>query len=162
MNRTDFALTFARDLASVRAEILAYPDDTSPWATPPGVPNSGGNLVLHIAGNLRHFIGAGLGNSGYKRDRDAEFATRSGSRAELAALIDAAAAEVAHGMAVAPDAAFAAPVTIANVTLPVGRAILHLAIHLGYHLGQLDYHRRMVTGDKAGVGTLGLPPLAGA
>lgn len=160
MNRHDFALTFARDLASVKAEILAYPDDTTPWATPAGAPNSGGNLVLHLAGNLRHFIGAGLGGSGYARDRDAEFAARSGTRAALAALIDITAAEVAHGMRVATDAQFAAPITLVNVTIPVRRAILQFAIHLGYHLGQLDYHRRLVTGDKTGVGAMGLPPLA--
>ena len=161
MTRHDLALTFARDLASVKAEILAYPDDSTPWATPPGAPNSGGNLVLHLAGNLRHFIGAGFGGSGYTRDRDAEFSTRSGTRAELAALIDATATEVARGIAAVTDAQLAAPTTIANVTLPVSRAVLHLAIHLGYHLGQLDYHRRLVTGDKTGIGALGLPPLAG-
>ena len=161
MFKHDLALTFARDLASVKAEILAYPDDTTPWATPPGAPNSGGNLVLHLAGNLRHFIGAGLGHTGYVRARDAEFATRSGTRAELAALIDTAAAEVALGIKAATDEALAAPITIVTITLPVSRALLHLAVHLGYHLGQLDYHRRLVTGDKASVGAMGLPPLAG-
>ena len=157
----NLSLTFARDLASVKAEILAYPDDTTPWATPPGAPNSGGNLALHIAGNLRHFIGAGLGQTGYVRNREAEFATTSGTRADLAALIDATAAEVATGMKAATDEALAAPIIVATITLPVSRALLHLAIHLGYHLGQLDYHRRLVTDDKTSVGTMGLPPLAG-
>ena len=159
MFKHDLALTFARDLASVKAEILAYPDDATPWAMPAGAPNCGGTLVLHIAGNLRHFIGAGLGHTGYVRNRDAEFSTRGVTRTDLAALIDITAADVAIGMRAATDEALAAPITVVTFTLPVGRALLHLAIHLGYHLGQLDYHRRLVTGDKSSVGTMGLPPL---
>ena len=65
-----------RELAALRRSVEAYPDDASVWALPPGVPNSAGTLVLHCAGNLRHFLGAVLGGDGYRRDRDAEFARR--------------------------------------------------------------------------------------
>ena len=128
MRPHDLALLLARDLASVKAEILAYPDDVTPWALPTGAPNSGGTLVLHITGNLRHFIGAGLGNTGYVRNRDAEFSTRSGSRAELAALVDAAAADVAVGLSAATDASLGAPITVANITMPVGRALISMRV----------------------------------
>ena len=57
----DFSLIFARELTTLRAEVLSYPDDASIWALPAGAPNAGGTLVLHLCGNLRHFIGAGLG-----------------------------------------------------------------------------------------------------
>lgn len=159
MNAIDLARIFARELASLRAEILAYPDDTTPWTVPPGAPNSGGTLVLHLCGNLRHNIGAGLGGSGYVRDRDAEFSTRGVSRAELAALVDVTAQEVAHAFASLPPGRLDGTMGVANTTLPVPRALLHLATHLAYHLGQVDFHRRLVTSDARGVGALGIAAL---
>lgn len=156
----DFALIFARELATLRSEVLAYPDDASPWVQPSGVPNSGGTLVLHLCGNLRHFIGAGLGQSGYVRDRDREFSTRGASRAELVALVDLAAAEVARALVSTTEARLDETMTIGTASLPIRRGVLHLAVHLTYHLGQLDYHRRIVTGQGESVGALPLPPIA--
>lgn len=154
-----FARVFARDLASLRAEVLAYPDDASLWVLPAGAPNAGGTLVLHLCGNLRHFIGAGLGGSSYVRDREAEFSTRGTSRAELAALVHITAAEVTITLERLPAARLDDTLAIGQTTLSVRTGLLHLAVHLAYHLGQLDYHRRIVTGDASGVGALSLPPL---
>ena len=67
---------FARDLRALSREIRTYPDDDSLWNTPTGVTNSGGNLVLHLTGNLRHFVGTTLGGDTYHRDREAEFSQR--------------------------------------------------------------------------------------
>jgi hypothetical protein len=156
------AKAFARDIASVKAEVLAYPDDEALWRAVPGLPNSGGTLALHLAGNLRHFIGAGIGRSGYVRDRPAEFATRGTTRADVAAALDAAAREVADALAAAPAdlMAVAPPITMPNgALLPMPLAMLHLLTHLAYHLGQMDYHRRMVTGSTAGVGAMDFAPL---
>ncbi|MEP7380555.1 MAG: DUF664 domain-containing protein [Gemmatimonadota bacterium] len=160
MTRQDFALIFARDLATLRAEVLSYPDDASVWALPPGAPNSGGTLVLHLCGNLRHFIGADVGGSGYVRDRDTEFQTRGTSRADLAALVHVTEAEVAHTMRTFDEAHLDDPMTFGATTCSRRRGMLHLAVHLTYHLGQLDYHRRLVTRDVAGVSALPLAPLA--
>src|SRR6187551_3396600 len=63
-----------RDLATLRRELDLYADDAGPWREVPGLANCGGTLALHLAGNLRHFVGARLGTSGYVRDRTAEFA----------------------------------------------------------------------------------------
>lgn len=161
MTAHDFVLVLARELTALRAQVLAYPDDQSVWALPPGAPNSGGTLVLHLCGNLRSNVGAGLGGSGYVRDRDAEFSTRGASRAELAALVDITATEVGEALEALPHERMAGTMTVANSTLPVSRGLLHLAAHLAYHLGQVDFHRRLVTGDTRGVGALGVAPLAG-
>jgi Protein of unknown function (DUF1572) len=161
MDLTLLARLFARDLGSLRAEVMAYPDDTSMWVLPEGAPNSGGTLVLHLCGNLRHFIGAGLGNSGYVRDREAEFNTRGKSRAELAALVHITAAEVALALQHCDPARLDDTMAVGPSTLSVRAGLLHLAVHLGYHLGQLDYHRRIVTGDASSVGALPIAPLAG-
>ena len=74
----DFSLILARELDGMAREIQAFPDDESVWQTAPGVTNAAGNLALHLAGNVQHFIGALLGRTGYVRDREAEFGRRSG------------------------------------------------------------------------------------
>ena len=95
----DVSRLIARELATLRDELLAYPDDASVWALPAGVPNSAGTLTLHLAGNLRWFVGAQLGATAYVRDREAEFATRDLPRAELMALIERTADEVTRSLA---------------------------------------------------------------
>jgi hypothetical protein len=152
----DYARFFGRELATVRDELLAYPDATAIWEMPPGVPNSAGTLALHIAGNLRWFIGAQLGGTGYVRDRDAEFSLRGVDRDTLVRNIEAASDEVARALAQLDDARLDQPfpLEVGGVRLPTGRFIGHLAVHLGYHLGQLDYHRRIVTGVNKSLGAL--------
>ncbi|HVZ48164.1 MAG TPA: DinB family protein [Gemmatimonadaceae bacterium] len=158
----DYARFFGRELATVRDELLAYPDAAAIWAMPPGVPNSAGTLALHIAGNLRWFIGAQLGGSGYVRDRDAEFSLRGIDRDTLIRNIEAASDEVARALAQLDDARMDQPfpLEVGGVRLPTGRFIGHLAVHLGYHLGQLDYHRRIVTGVNKSLGALAPSALA--
>jgi septum formation protein len=155
----------ARELAAARREVLAYPDDETPWRTLPGWPNTGGTLALHLAGNLRHFVGAVLGGDGYVRDREAEFGRRGASRAELAAALAAAEGAVLAVLPALDPPALDAPAPVnppawEGRPQPTLRAfLLHLLSHAAYHLGQLDYHRRAVTGDEAGVGAIGLGEL---
>lgn len=142
-----------RDLRAVRRELEAYPDDASVWRAVPGLPNTAGTLALHVAGNLRHFVGAMLGRDGYVRDRDAEFARRDVARSELLAGIDAAIAAVDRALPTVDDRLLECPwpEPIAKRTVHARDFAVHLVAHLAYHLGQLDYHRRMVTGSTAGV-----------
>src|SRR4030042_6235989 len=72
-----------RDLEALARQIALYPDDYAPWRMLPGLPNSGGSLALHLAGNLRHYVGAQLGGTGYVRNRDAEFRSGGPTRADL-------------------------------------------------------------------------------
>lgn len=142
-----------RELRAVKREIESYPDDASVWREIPGMPNTGGTLALHVAGNVRHFFGAILGHDGYRRDRDAEFARRGVPRAELIAGIDAAIASVERTLRGLPGGALdgAYPEPIAKRTVPSAHFIVHLLAHLAYHLGQLDYHRRAVTANAKGI-----------
>lgn len=145
-----------RELAAVQRSVEAYPDDASLWAHPDGVPNAGGTLVLHLAGNLQHYVGAVLGGSGYRRDRPAEFARRNVSRAELLTEIGSAVDAVERTFPTIREESLVKPYpeTIGGTVLVTGAFLVHLATHLAYHLGQLDYHRRLVTGDSRGVGAL--------
>lgn len=159
---SDVSRLLARELATLRDELLAYPDDASVWVLPAGIPNSAGTLTLHLAGNLRWYVGTQLGATGYVRDRDAEFATRDLPRTELIALIERTANEVTRTLAALDPAALEGdfPLEVGGLRLETGRFLSHLASHLAYHLGQVDYHRRIVTGNAHSVGALPLPPLA--
>jgi uncharacterized damage-inducible protein DinB len=145
-----------RELRALRRSVEAYPDDASLWAHPNGIPNPGGTLALHIAGNLQHFIGALLGNTGYRRDRDAEFAKRGVPRAAILAEISAAESAVERGLAALTESALAEPYPqqVAGRTMSTFDFVAHLVAHTAYHLGQLDYHRRIVTGDATSVGAV--------
>ena len=146
----------ARELTTLKQEIEAYASDADVWRTPPGITNSAGTLALHLAGNLRHFVGGVLGGSGYRRDRDREFAARGLPRGELVAGIDDAIGEVEAALGRLADAELAKefPEPVAKVRVATGDFLVHLVSHLSYHLGQVDYHRRLVTGSAQTVGAV--------
>lgn len=145
-----------RELRSLRRELEAYPDEKLLWALPPGLPNSAGTLALHLAGNLRHYVGALLGGTGYVRHRDEEFAARDVPRAALLEQISEAEAAIASTLPRLSEEQMSLPFPepIRDQHLTTGELLLQLAVHLGYHLGQVSYHRRVVTGDVQGVGAL--------
>ena len=161
---TSLTAILLRDLQALRRCLEAYPDDALPWRQPPGVPNSAGTLALHVAGNLRHFVGATLGGTGYIRDRALEFSARGLPRTELAAGLRATEAELLGtlGHLTPEHLQREYPLALAAHRFTTGDLLLHLAVHLGYHLGQADYHRRLVTGDPAPIGAMALDVLASA
>ena len=145
-----------RDLQALRREVEAYPDDHALWQSVPGIVNTAGTLVLHLTGNIQHYLGACLGGTGYVRDRPAEFARRELSRVELLREIDAArsAARTGVGRLSEKQLADDFPEVIVGARVATGDYLVHLATHFAYHLGQLDYHRRVVTGTESGVGAM--------
>jgi uncharacterized damage-inducible protein DinB len=147
------AALFDRDLRTLAREVEAYPDERDLWQLPPGAANSAGTLALHLAGNVRYYLGAGLGATGYQRDRPAEFAERNVPRAELLRRIEAARAAVRAAAQRAGEERLAAdfPEVVGGVRVNAGEYLVHLLTHFAYHLGQIDYHRRLVTGDARGV-----------
>ncbi len=148
-----------RDLQSLRDELLAYPDEQAIWQIPAGIANAAGTLALHLAGNLQHFVGAQLGGTGYLRNRQAEFTRTDVQRAELLAEIEAAEAAVKQGLAVTREEHLHQPypLEVGGAHPTTGSFLVHLTTHLAYHLGQIDYHRRLVTGDPRTVGALTIP-----
>jgi uncharacterized damage-inducible protein DinB len=153
-----------RDLRALRREIEAYAKEPDLWRLPPGIANSAGNLALHLAGNLQYFVGAVLGGTAYVRDRDAEFSRRDVPRAELLREIDAALDAVARGMDKVADHDLAQPFpqAVGGVRVTTEAFLLHLATHLTYHLGQVDYHRRLITGQPAQIRAVAVTELPSA
>jgi len=158
---TDLLVLFRRDLRCLIREVEACPDDATLWRTLPGISNSVGNIALHVAGNLRSFVGDVLGNTGYQRDRDQEFGQRVGSRASVVAALQATLLEVEAGLqALTVDAeATPFPRTVRGVQPTTGRWLLHLEAHLAFHLGQAGYLRRALTGDAGATGVMSIPEL---
>jgi uncharacterized damage-inducible protein DinB len=147
MIRETLKQLFERDLRKTIEEIRLYKTDEDLWRLPAGISNSGGNLALHIVGNINHYFGANLGATGYRRERDREFSDTGLTRAEIVERLE-------NTIRVLKD-------TIENLsdedlqkdypedlgrgrekTLPV---MVHLLTHLDYHLGQINYHRRFIS-----------------
>jgi hypothetical protein len=160
----DVRATLQRELRALRREIERYPDEASLWDVPPGVKNSTGTLALHLAGNLQHYLGARLAGTTYLRNRDAEFSRRNVTRAEILDELSAAATAIDAAFDHLPERALGEtyPEQVAGVTCTTGEFLVHLAVHLGYHLGQIDYHRRIVTGDATTVDTVSVKELRSA
>ncbi|MEO5858572.1 MAG: DinB family protein [Pyrinomonadaceae bacterium] len=137
---------YERDLSKLKEEIALYSIEADLWKTSGEITNSAGNLTLHLVGNLRHFFGAVLGETGYIRDRDKEFSDGGVSRGELLAGIDWAAADVRATLAklTVEDLAATYPLEVFGHSMTTEFFVVHLATHLNYHLGQINYHRRML------------------
>jgi len=158
---TEVGRLLLRELAAFGREVEAFPDDAALWKTLPGTTNSAGNLALHVSGNLKHYVGAVLGHSGYVRNREAEFATRGGARGDVSRELREAAEVVARVLPGVSDAVLAAPFpeAVGGITPRCDRFLMHLATHLAFHLGQASYLRRILTQDARGTGAVSVRAL---
>ncbi|MBS1754540.1 MAG: DinB family protein [Ferruginibacter sp.] len=137
---------FERDLNKLIEEIQQYKDEYDIWKTTPGINNSGGNLCLHLIGNLNHFIGAVLGNTGYIRHRDNEFSQKNILRDDLILNIKNCILIIKSTFDKLTDADLEKnfPLEKHGEVVSNQHMLLHLFGHLNYHLGQINYHRRMI------------------
>jgi uncharacterized damage-inducible protein DinB len=158
----NLAILLVRELATFERDLALFPDDESIWKTVPGTANSPGNLALHVAGNLQHYVGAVLGGTGYVRNRPLEFSRRSGSRAELAAELRAAAHVVRGVLPGLSEERLSEtyPETLNDLALRTDRFLIHLCAHAAYHLGQATILRRVLTGEDRSSGPVPLSALA--
>lgn len=137
---------FIRDLTKLKTEIKAYRNEETIWKTDKNISNSAGNLCLHLVGNLNHFVGTILGNSDYVRNRELEFSQKNIPRTELTAQIDRTIATINRSLEKlsAEDLDKEFPVESLGYKMTTGYFLIHLFGHLGYHLGQINYHRRLL------------------
>ena len=151
MLSTEIADLYARDLERVAQELRAFPDTDALWKTAPGVTNAAGTLALHLEGNLREFIGRQVGRIDYTRNRPLEFSARGVSQDELIARIDAVRELIPKVIAGLSDGDLAEmhQDTIVGRPSSVQMILIYMHAHLNYHLGQIDYLRRITTGDGA-------------
>jgi uncharacterized damage-inducible protein DinB len=138
------------DLGKLKNEINQYADEKDIWVIRGGILNSGGNLCLHLLGNLNHVIGHVIGGTDYKRNRDLEFTEKNVPREELNKKIDAVIESVKKYLPDMDDAKFSKtyPDKVGGKEREYGFALIFFANHFNYHLGQINYHRRLIAGSK--------------
>ena len=137
---------FERDLQKLIAEINLYKDEDNLWLVKEGISNSAGNLCLHLVGNLNHFIGATLCNTGYVRHRDDEFSLKNIPRQDLLMNIENCILMVNVALKALPEEDLVKdfPLEVFGRIVKTDFMLLHLATHLNYHMGQINYHRRLL------------------
>jgi hypothetical protein len=141
----ELQILLLRDLDAFAREIQAFPDDNALWRTAPGVANAAGNLALHVAGNLRHFVGGLLGGIPYQRNRELEFSRKQGTRQEVVEELQAARQAVVTALSGLTEQGLRAefPAEMEGRRLSTEALLVRLSVHLAYHLGQADYLRRL-------------------
>ncbi|WP_407570865.1 DinB family protein [Deinococcus altitudinis] len=145
---SELALLYTRDLDKVMAEIAAYPDEDALWKVTGQIANPAGNLALHLVGNLSQFVGDDLGDVPFARDRDSEFARKDVPRAELLSELKRTRELVEQTLARLDGSRLDRPHPRQPPGFPEGMTsryfLIHLYGHLNYHLGQINYHRRLL------------------
>jgi uncharacterized damage-inducible protein DinB len=136
----------SRDLNGIIDEINQYKDESCLWKTEGLVTNSAGNISLHVISNLNHFIGAILGESGYVRNRELEFSLKNIPKAELIKDLKATIVIVEKTLTnlSTEDLQADYKLQVFNAPMTTEYFLVHLSSHLAYHLGQINYHRRLL------------------
>jgi hypothetical protein len=137
---------FNRDLNKLKVEIELYQNESQIWAIDKSISNSAGNLCLHLIGNINTYIGAEIGKTGYVRDRPLEFSSKDIPKAELITKINNTILAVnnAFNSLTEKDLEAIYPQIVFEKEMTTGFFLVHLSTHLAYHLGQINYHRRLI------------------
>jgi uncharacterized damage-inducible protein DinB len=137
---------FQSDIEKLKTEITSYKDKKKMWEVAGDVRNSAGNLCLHICGNLQHFFGALLGNTVYVRKRELEFSRKNVPVMEMVAEIDKTLQIVQKTLNELREEKLEEifPINVFGYEMTKGFFLTHLITHLNYHLGQINYHRRLL------------------
>ena len=141
-----FADLYERDIRKLIEEVNAFKNEEDLWKTQGSVKNSSGNLALHIIGGLNHFVGAPLGKTGYVRNRDQEFAIKNVNRKDILTQLEDLIPMIAKTLnGLTPEQMEADfPIFFDKPNSSTGYVLLQLLLHLNYHLGQVNYLRRML------------------
>lgn len=137
---------YERDLNRLKDEITAYQNESNLWITDKEIPNSAGNLCLHLIGNLKHFIGLHVGDVPYERDRDGEFNKKNVPRDQMVGEIEETKAIVRKAVSELSENRLNQdyPIEFGGSRPTVVYILISMASHLAYHLGQINYHRRLL------------------
>lgn len=140
---------FNRDLNRLKKEIESYTSEEKIWIIDKQIANSSGNLCLHIAGNLNTYIGKELGGINYIRNRDQEFSLKYIPRTVLVKKITGLMSMIDKVLSKLDEAELSKeyPLFVLDTRTSTEYMLVHLATHLAYHLGQVNYHRRLLDSE---------------
>jgi len=142
----ELAQLFERDLERLAKEIKTYNKEADLWVLPDSINNTGGNLCLHLVGNLQHFIGHVLGKTDYIRNREAEFNDKNVLVSSLINEIEITKKAISQTLKSISTKQLEDnyPIELFGKPMTIGFFLMHLSGHLNYHLGQINYHRRLL------------------
>lgn len=137
---------FNRDLDKLKFEIESYEFEKQIWTIDKNISNSAGNLCLHLIGNLNTYIGAEIGKTGYVRNRPLEFSLKDIPKLELIQKVEDTISVVNKALDNLTEADLETiyPQIVFEKEMTTGFFLIHLSTHLAYHLGQINYHRRLL------------------
>lgn len=137
---------FNRDLERLKNEISSYENECNLWKEDHLIRNSAGNLCLHLIGNLNTYIGREIGKTGYIRNRELEFSLKDIPKADFLEKIDGTTKIVNQSLDKLTEQELAQeyPVMVFDQATSTSYLLIHLTTHLTYHLGQINYHRRLL------------------
>ena len=143
-------ILFNRDLKRVIKEIEEYNNEVDIWKIKGQINNSAGNLCLHVVGNLKTYIGKELGKSNYIRNRELEFSSKNVPRQELIKKVENTIEIITQTLNNLNENILATeyPILVFDNKTSTEYLLVHLATHLTYHLGQINYHRRLIENDE--------------
>jgi uncharacterized damage-inducible protein DinB len=137
---------YQRELQKLSLEISSYKNEARIWYIEKNIANTAGNLCLHLVGNLNNYIGAELGKTGYIRNRPLEFSQKNVPQKELLQMIDQTMKMVDDTLSKLTSQQLEQeyPQLVWEKKTSVEFLLTYLASHLSYHLGQINYHRRLL------------------
>jgi hypothetical protein len=144
MLNQDLANFYERDIRKLIEEINLFTPEEDLWKTKGSIKNSCGNLALHIIGGLNYLVGAKLGNTGYIRDRDLEFTRKDVERKFLVTQLEELIPmirETLRNLNMKADY----PIPFDDAIRSNDYVLTQLSLHLNYHLGQVNYLRRILS-----------------
>lgn len=139
-------ILFTRDLKQLGKEVKLYDNEKNLWRVEKNIANSAGNLCLHLLGNLNTYIGREIGKTAYVRNRELEFSLKNIPKAELLKRIDETILIVSSSLdkLTQEELIKEYPVMVFDTATSTEYLLVHLTTHFTYHLGQINYHRRLL------------------
>lgn len=146
MNAETLISLFERDLNKLISEIELYKSEENIWRVEDSIANSAGNLTLHLIGNLNSFIGKEIGKTNYERNRELEFSQKNSPRNELVENINNTMKVIRESLINVTEDELKNdyPILKFPEIKTTEYLLVHLLTHLSYHLGQINYHRRLL------------------
>ncbi|UQB68234.1 DinB family protein [Epilithonimonas zeae] len=137
---------FERDLNKVIDELNLYQSESNIWQVEGNISNSAGNLALHLVGNLKTYIGKEIGKFDYVRNRDLEFSDKNVLREKIVVDLRNTIVIIKDSLKSVSDDDLKKeyPLLVLSGKTSTEYFLVHLATHLNYHLGQINYHRRLI------------------
>jgi len=148
MTGQEYLFFYERDINKLIAELQVYEQDEEIWTTNEGIKNSAGHLSQHLIGNLNTYIGQAIGKIPYERNREAEFGQVRYQRSQLVELLKDTLSRIRQALSSLKETdlanQFPPEVLFLAEKQSVAFVLTHLLAHLSWHMGQINYHRRLI------------------